>query len=141
MGLLIELVPLCAVDVVLAEPLVIGKGPSGLRLIYEVVEATVKGVRLIGQLSGRASADWVTVEGTTGLVDVRMTLATHDGANILVQYRGRMDLTNGPGSSPIYVAPLFETGDARYEWLNRIQAVGKGDLKGNRISYEFFEVR
>jgi hypothetical protein len=70
-----------------------------------------------------------------------MTIATHDEANILVQYRGRMDLTNGPGSSPIYVAPLFETGDARYEWLNRIQAVGKGDFKGDRISYEFFEVR
>ena len=141
MAVLIELVPLCVVEVVLAEPLVIGKGPSGLRLIYEVIDATVRGDRLVGQLSGRASADWVTVEGSTGSVDVRMTIATHDEANILVQYRGRMDLTNGPGSSPIYVAPLFETGDARYEWLNRIQAVGKGDFKGDRISYEFFEVR
>ena len=72
---------------------------------------------------------------------MRMTVVTDDGAALLVLYRGRMDLTNGPGSSPIYVAPLFETGDARYEWLNRIQAVGKGDFNGDRISYEFFEVR
>jgi hypothetical protein len=138
---LIELVALCTVEVVLAEPLVIGKGPTGLRLIYEVLEATATGERLSAQLSGHANADWVTVEGAVGSLDVRMTLATHDGANVLVQYRGRMDLTNGPGSSPIYVAPLFETGDARYEWLNRIQALGKGELKGNRITYEFFEAR
>ena len=42
---------------------------------------------------------------------------------------------------PIYVAPLFETGDPRYSWLNSIQAVGKGLLDGNRLSYEWFEAR
>jgi Protein of unknown function (DUF3237) len=138
---LIDLLPLCTLDVVLAEPLVIGGGPSGLRLIYEVVGATASGERLTAQLSRGANADWVTVAGAVGSLDVRMTLTTHDGANILVQYRGRMDLTNGPGSSPIYIAPLFETGDARYGWLNQVQAVGKGSLEGNLIKYEFFEVR
>jgi hypothetical protein len=138
---LIELLPLCVADVVLAEPVVIGSSPSGLRLIYEVIEATVTGDRLSAKLSGHANADWVTVVGTVGSLDVRMTLETHDGASVLLQYRGRMDLTNGPGSAPIYNAPLFESGDVRYVWLNSIQAVGKGILVENRISYEFFEVR
>ena len=41
-----------------------------------------------------------------------------------------------------YVAPRFETGDARYAWLNRIQAVGKGTLNEDlSVDYEWYEVR
>ena len=40
-----------------------------------------------------------------------------------------------------YVAPVFETGDPRYAWLNAVQAVGKGKLTlaadGGRLDYEF----
>ena len=39
-------------------------------------------------------------------------------------------------------APTFETGDERYAWLNRVQAVGKGIIRPDRtIDYEFYEVR
>jgi hypothetical protein len=42
----------------------------------------------------------------------------------------------------IYVAPRFETGDERYTWLNRIQAVGKGTLNQDlSLDYEWYEVR
>ena len=42
----------------------------------------------------------------------------------------------------IYVAPRFETGDERYAWLNRIQAVGKGILNQDlSLEYEWYEVR
>ncbi len=138
---MIELVPLCTVDVNLAKPIVIGVAPSGLRLVYEILDVTATSDRFAANLFGHANADWVTVQGTVGSLDVRMTLVTSDDAYVLVQYRGRMDLTNGPGSSPIYVAPLFETGDARYEWLNQIQAVGKGVLSGVHLRYEFYELR
>ena len=39
-----------------------------------------------------------------------------------------------------YSAPLFETGDERYAWLTRIQAVGKSTFDGTQLEYEMFEV-
>jgi hypothetical protein len=43
--------------------------------------------------------------------------------------------------APVYTAPRFETGDERYAWLNRVQAVAKGELDGTTLTYEVFEVR
>ena len=137
----LELVPLCTLDVTLAEPIMVGDGPAGLRLIYEVLDMTVEGDRLQGKMLGRAGADWVTVSGPVGSIDVRCTIQTHDGAIVLAQYQGRTDLSGGPGNSPIYVAPRFETADPRYLWLNAIQAVGKGKLDGSQLRYEWCEVR
>lgn len=134
-----ELIPLCRVDLELGPPSMIGKGPSGQRMIVEVVAMTLTGDRLNGTLKGRSSADWVTIVGATATIDVRATIETDDGALVYVQYRGRSDITNGMGSTPIYVAPVFETGDERYQWLNHIQAVGKGLLSDLR--YDWFEVR
>jgi hypothetical protein len=36
--------------------------------------------------------------------------------------------------------PRFETGDERYAWLTRIQAVGKSVFDGTKLEYEIFEV-
>ena len=47
----------------------------------------------------------------------------------------------GGGQSPVYAAPLFETGDERYAWLNRVQAIAKGTLDGPTLTYEIAEVR
>ena len=43
--------------------------------------------------------------------------------------------------APVYVAPTFETGHPDYAWLNGIQAVGIGRLDGERLHYEWFELR
>jgi len=132
-------VPLCSIDVTLAEPIVVGEGPGGLRLVFEVETMQITGDRLRGASKGRAAADWLTVVGSIGTLDVRGTIETHDGALIYVQYRGRTDTSQGQGA-PIYVAPLFETGDPRYAWLNAIQAVGKGELNGSELHYDWYEL-
>ncbi len=137
----LELVPLCEIEVVLAEPIIVGEGPSGLRLVYEVESAVVTGDRIQGSMRGHTTADWLTVVGAVGSIDVRATIETQDGAAIYAAYRGRTDISRGPGALPIYVAPLFETGDPRYAWLNNVQAVGRGTLDGNRLTYEWYEVR
>ncbi|MCC7076656.1 MAG: DUF3237 domain-containing protein [Acidimicrobiia bacterium] len=137
----VELVPLCEVSVVLRDPIDVGIGPAGWRMIFEVEAARVRGERLNAELRGRAAADWLAVTGTTGALDVRATFETDDGAVVFAHYLGRTDLSRGPGASPIYVAPVFETGDPRYAWLNTLQAVGKGVLTGNHLEYEWFEVR
>ena len=42
----------------------------------------------------------------------------------------------------IYVTPRLETGDQRYAWLNRVQAVGKGIVNEDlTIDYEWYELR
>ncbi len=135
----VELVSLCTMTASLADAITVGEGPAGFRMVGEALEMTFTGERLNAKVKGHASADWLTIVGVVGTVDARMTLETDDGAIIYVHYRGRTDFSR-PGA-PVFVAPLFETGDSRYAWLNTVQAVGKGVIDGNRVVYEWFEVR
>jgi Protein of unknown function (DUF3237) len=138
----IELIPLCTATFTLKDPLVLPNTPSGIRSIVEVAAATLEGQRLSATLKGAAAADWATVgPDLTCTLDVRTTFETHDGALLFAQYRGRVDFSKPFGESPVYTAPLFETGDERYAWLNRIQAVAKGKLGGPTLTYEIYEVR
>jgi Protein of unknown function (DUF3237) len=138
----IELVPLCTATITLKDPIVLPNTPSGMRTILEVAAAKLDGERLSGTMKGAAGADWATIgPDMTCSVDVRMTFETHDGALVYVTYGGRIDLSKPIGDSPVYAAPLFETGDERYAWLNRIQAVAKGKLDGQSLTYEIAEVR
>jgi hypothetical protein len=41
----------------------------------------------------------------------------------------------------VYTAPRFETGDERYTWMNKIQAVAKGVISGGVLRYELYELR
>ena len=137
----LELVHLCDIDATLREPIMVGSGPAGLRLVYEVGEGKVSGERVSGEMTGGSSADWVLVNGTTVTLDVRVTMKTDDGAVIFSHYSGRSIFSGDPSEHPIYVAPYFETGDERYAWLNTIQAVGKGQVDGSNLHYEWYEVR
>lgn len=38
-------------------------------------------------------------------------------------------------------APLFETGDPRYTWLTRVQAVGVGERIGTTVKYEIYALK
>jgi len=138
----IELVHLCDVDVVIREPLFVGEGPAGLRVVGEVESATATGERLRASLAGPAAADWLVIHGTVGTIDVRATMRTDDGALVYAQYHGRMDVSGGVGTAPVFVAPRFETGDERYAWLNTVQAIGKGTFADlTHLHYEWYEAR
>ena len=60
---------------------------------------------------------------------------------VLVHYSGRVDGSKGLGGAPVYAAVQFETGNERYAWLNRVQAVAKGTLEGNVVVYDVYELR
>ena len=142
---MLELVPLCTARVEVAPALSLGVTPLGARSIGHITGATFKGDRIDATLAHGAAADWMVVAGNLGVLDVRLTLRTSDDALILVRYGGRLDMSDPAKGLTVYAAPTFETGDARYAWLNRIQAIGKGALKvlanGATIDYEFFEAR
>jgi Protein of unknown function (DUF3237) len=136
----LELVPLARMVATLREPFSLAGTPSGTRLIFEVEDARIEGERLQGRLAGRAAADWLTVgPDGTGSLDVRSLLRTHDGALVFVHYTGRVDMT--ARGAHVYATPRFDSGDERYMWLNRIQAVGKGLLDGSTLTYDLFELR
>jgi hypothetical protein len=137
----LELIPLATMVVELADPIVLPNTPAGMRVIVEVKSFTVEGERLRGTNKGTAAADWLTIgPDGTGTLDVRATMETDDGALIFAYYQGRRDFSEGM-EAPLYTAPKFETGDERYAWLNKIQAVAKGELVESTLTYEIYELR
>lgn len=134
-----ELVSMGTITVQLGERIEVGSGPKGTRLVVDVESIEVESDRVRASLAATDAADWLTMseDGSIGCVDVRFTLKTDDGAYIYVEYAGRADMANGL----IATAPTFQTGDERYAWLNKIQAVGAGVLEGNgRLIYSLYEV-
>jgi hypothetical protein len=139
----IELVPLCTIDVALAPPIIVGVTPTSTRVIGEITALTIEGERLRATMKGAAGADWLTMapDNSVGRPDVRYAVETDDGAVIYVHYGGILDMAAFPPVA--IVTPLFDTGDERYAWLTRIQAVGKGTFSEDmsRLSYEVYELR
>lgn len=138
----VELVPLAEVTYRVREYVEIGRGPDGYRLIGEIESAIVEGERLRGTMRGFAGADWVKVDSGVATLDVRWTLQTDDGAVIFIHYLGRHDASAGLGRGFAYSAPMFETADERYHWLNPMLAIGKAVFPDrDTVVYEWYEVR
>ena len=106
-------------------------GPGGTRVIVSCTGGVFEGPRLKGTVEG-PSGDWVRLgsDGTLRL-DVRLLLRTDDGAAILMTYTG----LGTDGGATIRAAPVFETGDERYAWLNAVQGVATGSSGGGHVTY------
>ena len=71
-------------------------------------------------------------------LDVRIVLQTDDGATIYMSYFGLVTPTEGGARARS--APLFETGDERYAWINDVQGVGIGEVDGTTVRYQVYEL-
>lgn len=151
----LNLEPLCEVEAYLTPPIVVGSGGSGIRVILPVEEGTVQGPGIQGKVKP-FGADWALIRQDNCLeLDVRILLETHDGALIHTYYKGIIDMTQEqvanflggglPENLVIYTTPRFETGHERYQWLNRLQAVGCGSVavvNGRiQVSYSMYRLR
>ena len=118
---------------------VVENGPQGTRTIVQIVAGRFEGPRVKASVQ-TPSGDWITnrPDGSYKL-DVRLTLKTDDGALILVTYNG-IGQTTEAGAS-LRAAPLFETGDSRYAWLTRLQAVAVGERVGTRLTYDIYALK
>ena len=128
-----------ALQVVTGTRTVVENGPQGTRTVVQLVGGRFEGPRVKASLQTPAG-DWITnrADGSYRL-DVRLTLKTDDGALILVTYNGIGQTTNAGAS--LRMAPLFETGDSRYVWLTRLQAVGVGERVGTAIKYDIYALK
>ncbi len=130
----------------------IGATPNGNRRIGLVAGGAFEGARLKGTVLP-GGADWIIVrpDGATTL-DVRLVMETDDGAAIGMTYRGMrhgpaavMDRLNrgepvDPSEYYFRISVAFETAAAKYDWLNRIIAIGTGRRPPEGPVYDVFEV-
>ncbi len=120
-------------------PAMLTGAPQGTRIVVGVTGGSFKGPKLEGTVAG-PGGDWVTLRANGSLkLDVRLTLQTADGASILMTYNGIG--RQGEGGLDIRTAPLFETGDERYAWLNTMVSVAVGNIGPEGVSYDVFGVR
>jgi hypothetical protein len=131
---------------------VVGATPGGGRRIGVVPGGAFEGERLSGEVLDGGS-DWQTVraDGVTTL-NVRLVLKTRDDALICMTYRGlrhgppdvMQRIANGevvdPASYYFRINSLFETAAAKYDWINRVVAIGVGHRRADGPIYSVFEV-
>ena len=142
----------CTYYATLKEPVAVGPGPFGNRLVFEVTGGRVEGGRINGNLL-TGGGDWLLV-GTDGWgrLDVRGQLLTDDGAAIYISYFGVLEMNDkvqqavGGGSGTDYgdqyfrTNPRFETGDPRYAWLNQTVFVAEGRVRPGQVEYKVYRV-
>jgi Protein of unknown function (DUF3237) len=131
---------------------IVGATPGSYRGIGVVPGGVFEGERLAGEVL-EGGSDWQAVrpDGTTTL-DVRLVLRTKDDALIGMTYRGLRHgpadvierLERGEAVDPeryyFRISPLFETAAPRYDWINRVIAVGIGHRLAEGPVYSVFEI-
>jgi len=149
---MLRLESLLKADITLAAPQELGESPLGRRRIINITGGSFRGKRLAGKVLP-GGADWqvIRLDGVADL-DARYTLETEDGALIYVRNHGyrhgpadvlkKLSLGEEVDPSLYYMrtTPLFETGDQRYAWLNRLICVGTGARNKNSVHLEIFAV-
>jgi hypothetical protein len=149
----VNLRPLFKAEITLAPAQELGHSPLGRRRIINITGGRFSGERLSGRVLP-GGADWQVIR-TDGVADLdaRYTLETNDGALIYVHNKGYRHgppdvlkkLSSGQDVDPslyyMRTTPWFETGDARYAWLNRIVCVGTGARRPAAVELEIFEVQ
>ncbi len=135
-------------------PEVIGPVPEGIRVNVYLTGGKASGPKLNGQIRP-VGGDWLIIRTDgVGVLDIRATLESDDGALIYAAYSGIVDLgqdgyqrfLNGelpPDGTPYCVVPRFTTADSRYQWLNRLQCVSIGEmnLSNSEVRYDVYAIR
>lgn len=106
----------------------VGSGPHGTRVTFPITGGSFEGDRLRGQVLPSGD-DW-TIKRADGVVelDLRITMETDDGALIYMTFEGIRD--NAAKGGPYFrTLPRFETAATNYSFLNRLLAVGTGEIR------------
>jgi hypothetical protein len=108
----------------------IGSVPHGTRVTFPITGGSFEGERLRGKVLP-GGGDWVIKRADGALeLDLRITLEVDDGALVHMTFEGIRD-DGAPGAPYFRTLPRFETADARYSFLNRLLAVGTGEISAD----------
>ncbi|HEY4012976.1 MAG TPA: DUF3237 domain-containing protein [Polyangiaceae bacterium] len=105
----------------------LGPTPLGKRMTFPVVGGAFEGERLRGKVLP-GGADWA-LQRPDGAVelDLRVTLETDDGALVHMIFSGLRD----DARAYFHTLPRFETAAPQYAFLNRLLALGTGEIGPN----------
>ena len=130
----------------------VGEAPGGKRVVGVVAGGTFEGERMKGTILPGGS-DWIIVRADGAFtLDVRLVLKTDDGALIGMTYKGLRHgspdvlakVAKGEPVDPALLyfrtAVFFETAAPKYDWINRIIALGVGHRPPEGPVYEMFEL-
>jgi hypothetical protein len=131
---------------------IIGGAAGAVRRVGIVFGSVFEGERLSGEVLD-GGADWQTARADGAIaLDVRLILKTSDESLIGMSYRGlrhgppdvvrRIEQGEAVDAAAYYfrIAPLFETGATKYDWINRVVAIGIGHRRADGPVYSVFEV-
>lgn len=130
-----------------------GKGRAGARRIIPIIGGTVSGTKVRGRIMN-VGADWQTIfHGGVAELDTRYAIETDDGAVIEVQNFGYRhgpqeviaDIADGKDvpfdAYYMRTHARLETGDERYDWVNKTLFVGTGGRKKMSVELSLFAIR
>lgn len=150
--------PLCVARFEVDGILDLGASPWTTRRIGYITGGRFEGPRLKGEIlpgGGNWSTAGAGQDGAaTGTFDARCIWKTDDGALIYVTYTGRTWIPPevaqafrdpaqpqvDPSRYRLRIAPVFETSDQRYDWLNAMLAVGVGERLANGVRHHIYEI-
>jgi hypothetical protein len=131
--------------------IVIGQTPNAFRRIGVIEGGSFEGERLSGEVV--TGNDWQSVRTDSCIkLDVRLVLKTTDGELIVMTYTclragppsviEKLDKGQEVDPADYYfrMNPIFETSSKKYDWMNRIIAVGTGVRRADGPVYSIFEV-
>ena len=140
----------CTLTVELGPIREMGRGRGGQRRIIPIIGGKVEGPRLTGRVLG-TGADWQTIfDSGLAELDTRYAMETDDGAVIEIINFG---FRHGPAEVLAAVArgeavdpasyymrthARLETGDARYDWVNRTLFVGTGARHASAVTVRLY---
>lgn len=130
----------------------LGASPLGQRRLDRLDRGHFKGPRI--QAEVMTGGMDLLLGGGDGAVrpDVRLALRLEDGEMLLIVYRGvrhasaevMQRIAKGeqvpPNEYYLRTGLVFETASKKYDWLNRIVAVGVGRREPGAVFYDVFEV-
>ena len=149
---MLDLRPLCELEIRLGTPLELGTSLRGRRRVIPITGGTARGERLRGAVLP-GGADWQTVyaDGTAQL-EARYTLRLDDGTLVDVTNYGYRHgppevlaaLARGAPVDPqqyyMRTTPRFETGDPRHAWLNSTLFAATGARLPEAVQLSVFEI-
>ena len=113
--------------------------PGVTRLVIPVSGGVFHGPKLKGIVVG-PSGDWMVKRPDgSSVLDIRILLQTDDAEKIYMTCRG-ISYTPQGGTQYARIVPLFETGAARYAWLNHIVAVGVLRPMPGQVAYRIYQI-
>jgi hypothetical protein len=124
-----------------------GEAPDGFRINVFVKDGTVIGPAINATVQPSGGDYMIIRKDGIGEANIKCTYRTQDGAFILEEANGRLDL--GPdgyakmvarrfeGRPPVAVTPRWTTAHPQWMWLNRCQGFAMGRVVMDQLQVQY----